>query len=108
MSDGSQSIAKNPLDNDANLERIVSTLCRVRGAALKLGQMISLQGSYHYYCAFEAESMKILIFKKGYSGDMLYPLYLHYLILPFITSHYIDTVRQKVLCWTLSSIKCIA
>ena len=45
MSDGSQSIAKNPLYNDANLERIVNTLCRVRGAALKLGQMISLQGS---------------------------------------------------------------
>lgn len=28
----------------ANIERIVSTLCRVRGAALKIGQIISLQG----------------------------------------------------------------
>ena len=26
------------------MERIVDTLCRVRGAALKLGQMISIQG----------------------------------------------------------------
>ncbi|VDO01377.1 unnamed protein product, partial [Rodentolepis nana] len=31
--------------NDANLERIVDTLCRMRGAALKLGQMLSIQGT---------------------------------------------------------------
>ncbi|KAL5103517.1 Atypical kinase COQ8B mitochondrial [Taenia crassiceps] len=31
--------------NDANLERIVDTLCRMRGAALKLGQMLSIQDS---------------------------------------------------------------
>ena len=29
--------------NEANAERIVATLCRVRGAALKLGQMLSIQ-----------------------------------------------------------------
>ena len=29
--------------SDANAERIVNTLCRVRGAALKLGQMLSIQ-----------------------------------------------------------------
>ena len=28
---------------EENIERIVNTLCKVRGAALKLGQMISLQ-----------------------------------------------------------------
>lgn len=28
---------------DENVQRIVDTLCKVRGAALKLGQMISLQ-----------------------------------------------------------------
>ncbi|XP_067943691.1 atypical kinase COQ8B, mitochondrial-like isoform X2 [Watersipora subatra] len=33
----------SPLFSDANMERIVSTLCRVRGAALKLGQMLSIQ-----------------------------------------------------------------
>eukprot|EP00108_Taenia_solium_P009344 TsM_000789900 transcript=TsM_000789900 gene=TsM_000789900 len=31
--------------NDTNLERIVDTLCRMRGAALKLGQMLSIQDS---------------------------------------------------------------
>ncbi|XP_038073239.1 atypical kinase COQ8B, mitochondrial-like [Patiria miniata] len=31
------------LFNEANAERIVDTLCRVRGAALKLGQMLSIQ-----------------------------------------------------------------
>lgn len=35
----------NLLLNDANLERIVDTLCRMRGAALKLGQMLSIQGT---------------------------------------------------------------
>ena len=29
--------------SDSNAERIVNTLCRVRGAALKLGQMLSIQ-----------------------------------------------------------------
>ena len=39
--------------NEANAERIVATLCRVRGAALKLGQMLSIQvnnlGCLHQY-----------------------------------------------------------
>ena len=33
----------NPLLTQANIEKIVNTLCRVRGAALKIGQMISIQ-----------------------------------------------------------------
>lgn len=33
----------NPFLTDANAERIVNTLCKVRGAALKLGQMLSIQ-----------------------------------------------------------------
>ena len=37
-------VEKNPFMTEANVERIVNTLCRVRGAALKLGQMISIQG----------------------------------------------------------------
>ena len=34
----------SPFLTPANAERIVNTLCRVRGAALKLGQMLSIQG----------------------------------------------------------------
>jgi len=33
----------NPFLTEANAERIVNTLCKVRGAALKLGQMLSIQ-----------------------------------------------------------------
>uniref|UniRef100_K9IM56 Atypical kinase COQ8A, mitochondrial n=1 Tax=Desmodus rotundus TaxID=9430 RepID=K9IM56_DESRO len=33
----------SPFLSEANAERIVSTLCKVRGAALKLGQMLSIQ-----------------------------------------------------------------
>ncbi|CAF3474897.1 unnamed protein product [Rotaria sp. Silwood1] len=36
--------ALSPYLSKANAERIVNTLCKVRGAALKLGQMISIQG----------------------------------------------------------------
>uniref|UniRef100_A0A915BI37 ABC1 atypical kinase-like domain-containing protein n=3 Tax=Parascaris univalens TaxID=6257 RepID=A0A915BI37_PARUN len=35
----------NPFMTPSNAEKIVSTLCRVRGAALKLGQMLSIQDS---------------------------------------------------------------
>ena len=45
-----QSPSKNPFMTEANIERIVDTLCRVRGAALKLGQMISIQGHSLYHC----------------------------------------------------------
>ncbi|KAM4604582.1 atypical kinase COQ8B, mitochondrial-like, partial [Discoglossus pictus] len=33
----------NPFLTEANAERIVQTLCKVRGAALKIGQMLSIQ-----------------------------------------------------------------
>ena len=33
--------------NEANAERIVATLCKVRGAALKLGQILSIQVIKH-------------------------------------------------------------
>lgn len=34
-----------PFLSEANAERIVDTLCKVRGAALKIGQMLSIQGT---------------------------------------------------------------
>ncbi|RUS78134.1 hypothetical protein EGW08_014107 [Elysia chlorotica] len=40
---GSGKLDTNPFLTEANAERIVNTLCRVRGAALKLGQIISIQ-----------------------------------------------------------------
>ena len=41
---------KNLLLTEANANRIVDTLCRVRGAALKVGQMLSIQGEL--LCSF--------------------------------------------------------
>ncbi|GFO03900.1 Atypical kinase coq8a, mitochondrial [Plakobranchus ocellatus] len=40
---GAGKLDANPFLTEANAERIVNTLCRVRGAALKLGQIISIQ-----------------------------------------------------------------
>ncbi|TPP51551.1 ABC domain containing protein kinase [Fasciola gigantica] len=42
----------NPFLTEANLQRIVDTLCRMRGAALKLGQMLSIQGKNTYSVYF--------------------------------------------------------
>ena len=35
--------ASSVILSDSNAERIVQTLCRVRGAALKIGQLLSIQ-----------------------------------------------------------------
>jgi hypothetical protein len=43
----------NPFLTTANTERIVETLCRVRGAALKIAQMLSLQGINFKVSAFK-------------------------------------------------------
>ncbi|KAK9730657.1 ABC1 atypical kinase-like domain [Popillia japonica] len=40
---GEPAPTSNPLLTEANMERIVDTLCKVRGAALKLGQILSIQ-----------------------------------------------------------------
>lgn len=44
-SEGNQtrSSVKQYVASDANAERLAETLCRMRGAALKLGQMLSIQ-----------------------------------------------------------------
>lgn len=42
---GGSTDAKSALFSQKNAERIVDTLCRVRGAALKLGQILSIQDS---------------------------------------------------------------
>lgn len=39
----SRSSVKQYVASDANAERLAETLCRMRGAALKLGQMLSIQ-----------------------------------------------------------------
>ncbi|XP_029467920.1 atypical kinase COQ8A, mitochondrial-like [Rhinatrema bivittatum] len=41
--EGSRFLTSGALLSEANAERIVRTLCKVRGAALKLGQMLSIQ-----------------------------------------------------------------
>ena len=43
ISDPTNEGQKSPLLSDENVERIVSKLCQMRGAALKIGQMVSIQ-----------------------------------------------------------------
>ncbi|XP_023393671.1 atypical kinase COQ8B, mitochondrial [Pteropus vampyrus] len=42
--EGGSQPGSSPFLSEANAERIVQTLCTVRGAALKVGQMLSIQG----------------------------------------------------------------
>ncbi|XP_051900158.1 atypical kinase COQ8B, mitochondrial isoform X2 [Pristis pectinata] len=43
LNDNKALLDSNPFLSEANAERIVDTLCKVRGAALKIGQMLSIQ-----------------------------------------------------------------
>lgn len=49
LSSGKKAVMdSSPFLSEANAERIVRTLCKVRGAALKLGQMLSIQGKWQH------------------------------------------------------------
>lgn len=55
----------NPFLSEANLQRIVDTLCRMRGAALKLGQMLSIQGkdkSTSYHVSYSGRNLRCSLF----------------------------------------------
>jgi len=60
LADGATaSLSVSSFLNEANLNRIVSTLCTVRGAALKLGQMLSIQGKNQFHkCRLKKISIK--------------------------------------------------
>jgi aarF domain-containing kinase len=45
----SETTSNSPIFSPSNIERLVRKLSRMRGAALKLGQMISIQGTYLIY-----------------------------------------------------------
>jgi small ligand-binding sensory domain FIST len=47
---------------EANASRIVDTLCKVRGAALKLGQMLSIQGELVQLSYNETQSNACTLF----------------------------------------------
>ena len=52
----------SPFLSEANAERIVSTLCKMRGAALKLGQMLSIQGKCYTLQTYYDWSRKTFCF----------------------------------------------
>ena len=54
-------LAGSPFLSEANAERIVSTLCKMRGAALKLGQMLSIQGINDVDCIIFLPKLLMII-----------------------------------------------
>ena len=53
----------------ANMERLVRKLSRMRGAALKLGQMISIQGMYLKYSMLSTVNLFCFRFKFASATD---------------------------------------
>ena len=51
--------AANAMMSEANAERLANALCRMRGAALKLGQMISIQDENVLPPAFQAAMERV-------------------------------------------------
>uniref|UniRef100_A0A183J7L3 Skp1 domain-containing protein n=1 Tax=Soboliphyme baturini TaxID=241478 RepID=A0A183J7L3_9BILA len=56
---------RNPFLSESNVERIVNTLCRVRGAALKLGQMLSIQEVAQDYKSFSPDEVHHFVLNKA-------------------------------------------
>lgn len=70
-------IGENPFLTEENAERIVDRLCRARGAALKLGQMISIQGQYQHFFSIQfkvSTEMQITDWSFCLSSEMYHTL----------------------------------
>ncbi|KAK7103810.1 atypical kinase COQ8B, mitochondrial-like [Littorina saxatilis] len=59
-------VEASPFLTEANVERIVNTLCRVRGAALKLGQMLSIQDN-----SFINPQLQVIFERVRQSADFM-------------------------------------
>nr|XP_034801116.1 atypical kinase COQ8B, mitochondrial isoform X3 [Pan paniscus]XP_054959981.1 atypical kinase COQ8B, mitochondrial isoform X3 [Pan paniscus] len=74
QSEGGSGLDSSPFLSEANAERIVQTLCTVRGAALKVGQMLSIQDN-----SFISPQLQRIFERVRQSADfmprwqMLYP-----------------------------------
>ncbi|XP_034976535.2 atypical kinase COQ8B, mitochondrial isoform X2 [Zootoca vivipara] len=60
--------SSNPFLSEANAERIVDTLCKMRGAALKIGQMLSIQDN-----SFISPQLQQIFERVRQSADFMPP-----------------------------------
>lgn len=58
-------LESSPFLSEANAERIVRTLCKVRGAALKLGQMLSIQGEQQTRADTQRRERERIVYDGG-------------------------------------------
>ncbi|XP_042296669.1 atypical kinase COQ8B, mitochondrial isoform X2 [Sceloporus undulatus] len=61
-------LESNPFLSEANAERIVDTLCKMRGAALKIGQMLSIQDN-----SFISPQLQRIFERVRQSADFMPP-----------------------------------
>ncbi|KAM9225655.1 atypical kinase COQ8B, mitochondrial isoform 2-T2 [Dugong dugon] len=66
QSEGGSQLGSSPFLSEANAERIVQTLCTVRGAALKVGQMLSIQDN-----SFISPQMQRIFERVRQSADFM-------------------------------------
>lgn len=88
-----KALLDSPLLSEANAERIVNTLCKVRGAALKIGQMLSIQGANSGInaCSFVWSCLLL----TGHAGSVFYMSFVFFL--PIVLDNtFINPQLQKI------------
>ncbi|XP_077174609.1 atypical kinase COQ8B, mitochondrial [Paroedura picta] len=73
----------NPFLSEANAERIVDTLCKMRGAALKIGQMLSIQDN-----SFLNPKLQQIFERVRQSADFMPPAQMKGVLVEELGSHW--------------------
>lgn len=89
-----KALLDSPLLSEANAERIVNTLCKVRGAALKIGQMLSIQGANSNMSTVAAQSGGVLL--TGSTGSVSYMSSVFFFLPIVLDNTFINPQLQKI------------
>ncbi|XP_072836107.2 atypical kinase COQ8B, mitochondrial [Pogona vitticeps] len=83
-------LESNPFLSEANAERIVDTLCKMRGAALKIGQMLSIQDN-----SFISPQLQQIFARVRQSADFMPPSQMMRVLVEDLGPDW----REKVACF---------
>ncbi|XP_048349929.1 atypical kinase COQ8B, mitochondrial [Sphaerodactylus townsendi] len=86
---GGPLLDSNPFLSEANAERIVDTLCKMRGAALKIGQMLSIQDN-----SFLSPQLQEIFERVRQSADFMPPTQMKGVLVEELGSHWWEKVAS--------------
>ncbi|XP_062995858.1 atypical kinase COQ8B, mitochondrial [Elgaria multicarinata webbii] len=82
-------LESNPFLSEANTERLVDTLCKLRGAALKIGQMLSIQDN-----SFISPQLQRIFERVRQSADFMPPSQMKEVLVEELGSDWRDKVAS--------------